>query len=521
MLNTVKNFITKHNMIQKGDRIVVGVSGGADSVCLFHVLLKLAPVYDLTLFAVHVNHGIRGEEADEDEAYVKKLCSEHQVSFTAVKADVRALAAKEGLSEEEAGRKVRYEAFYHSFTKNKCNKIAIAHNRNDNAETILFHLFRGSGIKGLTGIPPVRDVIIRPLLNTGRDEIEAYLKENGIGYQTDGTNLTQDYSRNKIRHQIISFAKEEINTAAIEHIVSASNKLAEIDHYLDNKIEAAFFEAVMYLDTKEAYEIDLESLRKEDPVIQKGIVRSIFKQLASQLKDLDSLHVELVLDLMNKQSGKVLNLPYGIIAQRGYHSIILKTVPDQKDREPQADKEAAASLPELKLPVPGVICIPWTNQILHTKLINYKKSMIIPRNGCTKWFDYDKIKNTVLIRTRKEGDFIQINSAVSNADSNAYSNAVRNDYSNADSMAVNTADRNADGIAVNIAGSTAGKRKKLKSLFIDEKIPREKRDLLPLLADGSHIMWVIGGRMSEAYKVDEKTKVILEINLDGGKHDGK
>lgn len=489
MLDTVKNFIMKNNMIQKGDRIVVGVSGGADSVCLFHVLLKLAPVYELTLFAVHVNHGIRGVEADEDEAYVNKLCLEYQVSFAAVKEDVRALAAKEGLSEEEAGRKVRYEAFYDSFNKNKCNKIAIAHNRNDNAETILFHLFRGSGIKGLTGIPPVREVIIRPLLNTSREEIEAYLKENGISYQTDRTNLTLDYSRNKIRHQIISFAKEEINTAAIEHIVSASNKLAEIDRYLDKKIEAACDEAVIYLDIKKAYEIDLEKLREEDPVIQKGIVRSIFKQLASQLKDLDALHVDLVLDLMNKQSGKVLNLPHGILAQRGYRSILLKTVADQKDREAEPDTEAVVSPPVLKLPVPGVICIPQTNQILHTKLINYKKSMIIPRNGCTKWFDYDKIKNTVLIRTRNEGDFIQINPVVSTAGSTTV--------------------------------GTANCRKKIKSLFIDEKIPREKRDSLPLLADGAHIMWVIGGRMSEAYKVDEKTKVILEINVDGGKQDGK
>ncbi len=417
-----------------------------------------------------------------------------------MKADVRGLAAKEGLSEEEAGRKVRYEAFYHSFTKNKCNKIAIAHNRNDNAETILFHLFRGSGIKGLTGIPPVRDVIIRPLLDTGRDEIEAYLKENSIGYQTDRTNLTQDYSRNKIRHQIISFAKEEINTAAIEHIVSASNKLAEIDRYLDKKIEAAFNEAVMYLEAKKAYEVDLEKLGREDPVIQKGIVRSIFKQLASQLKDLDALHVELVLDLMNKQSGKFLNLPYGIVAQRGCRSIILKTVPDQKGRKPQSGTEAAVSIPELKLPVPGVICVPQTNQILHTKLINYKKSMIIPRNGCTKWFDYDKIKNTVLIRTRREGDFIQINSAGRIADSNA--------------------DRNANSNADSIVNTTVS-RKTIKSLFIDEKIPREKRNLLPLLADGAHIMWVIGGRISEAYKVDEKTKVILEINVDGGKQDGE
>lgn len=475
MLKTVQKFIDKHNMIQKGDRIVVGVSGGADSVCLFHVLLGLTPEYDLTLFVVHVNHGIRGTEAEEDEAYVKELCLAHNISCDLIKADVKALAVREGLTEEEAGRKVRYEAFYDCFHKNKCNKIAIAHNRNDNAETILFHLFRGSGIKGLTGIPAVREEIIRPLLDTGREEIEGFLGENGISYQTDKTNLTQDYSRNKIRHQIISFAQEEINKRAIEHIVGASKKLTEIDCYLDKNISSAYDTAVTYLEYNNAYEINIEKLRQEDPVIQKGIIRKSLMGLSNWLKDVEALHIELILELAEKQVGKVINLPYGILAARDYHTITLKIAPFQyKNKEDSKSLEVPGWQP---LEIPGEVTIPQTNQILHIKLIKYKKSMIIPRNGCTKWFDYDKIKNTVLIRTRQEGDYIQIDSA--------------------------------------------GSRKKIKSLFIDEKIPKEKRDLLPLLADGAHIMWVIGGRISEAYKVNEDTKVILEINLDGGKQDGK
>ena len=475
MLKTVQKFIDKHNMIQKGDRIVVGVSGGADSVCLFHVLLGLTPEYDLTLFVVHVNHGIRGTEAEEDEAYVKELCLAHNISCDLIKADVKALAVREGLTEEEAGRKVRYKAFYDCFHKNKCNKIAIAHNRNDNAETILFHLFRGSGIKGLTGIPAVREEIIRPLLDTGREEIEGFLGENGISYQTDKTNLTQDYSRNKIRHQIISFAQEEINKRAIEHIVGASKKLSEIDCYLEKNISSAYDTAVTYLEYNNAYEINIEKLRQEDPVIQKGIIRKSLMGLSNWLKDVEALHIELILELAEKQVGKVINLPYGILAARDYHTITLKIAPFQyKNKEDSKSLEVPGWQP---LEIPGEVTIPQTNQILHIKLIKYKKSMIIPRNGCTKWFDYDKIKNTVLIRTRQEGDYIQIDSA--------------------------------------------GSRKKIKSLFIDEKIPKEKRDLLPLLADGAHIMWVIGGRISEAYKVNEDTKVILEINLDGGKQDGK
>ncbi|WMJ90555.1 tRNA lysidine(34) synthetase TilS [Anaerocolumna sp. MB42-C2] len=473
MLNTVRNFIHENNMINEGDRIVIGVSGGADSVCLFHVLHKLSFMYHLTLFVVHVNHGIRGEEAEEDEAYVKQLCLNNNVSYTCVKADVPAIAKNFGLSEEEAGRKVRYETFNECFLKNKCNKIAIAHNKNDNAETILFHLFRGSGIKGLKGIPAVRGNIIRPLLCMSRDEIEQYLEENGISYQTDRTNLIQDYTRNKIRHTIISFAKEEINPKVIEHIVSASEKLTEIDGYLEKNIKIAYEKAVCYETNQEAYEINIDKLRQEDLVIQKGIIRKILEQLAGQLKDVEALHIGLILELSDKPVGKSINLPYGILASKGYHSITLKCNTIYKQQEDFTNKRPADQFGEQRLNIPGDTLIPGTNQIIHTKLINYKKNMIIPRNGCTKWFDYDKIKNTVLIRTRKEGDYIQIDSA--------------------------------------------GSRKKIKALFIDEKIPREKRDLLPLLADGAHIMWVTGGRMSEAYKVSEETKVILEINLDGGK----
>ncbi|QHQ60496.1 tRNA lysidine(34) synthetase TilS [Anaerocolumna sedimenticola] len=306
-----------------------------------------------------------------------------------------------------------------------------------------------------------------------RDEIEHYLNENGISYQTDRTNLTQDYTRNKIRHTIISFAKEKINPKAIEHIVSASEKLAEIDGYLENNIKIAYEKAVQYKIKQEAYEINIEKLRQEDLVIQKGVIRKIFEQLAGQLKDVEALHVGLILELSEKPVGKLLNLPYCILAVRGYHTITMQHNKPSERVENFPDERQVNQFREQMVNIPGDTLIPETNQILRTKLINYKKNMIIPRNGCTKWFDYDKIKNTVLIRTRKEGDYIQIDSV--------------------------------------------GSRKKIKSLFIDEKIPREKRDLLPLLADGSHIMWVAGGRMSEAYKVSEETKVILEINLDGGK----
>jgi tRNA(Ile)-lysidine synthase len=475
MLKKVQTYMQEYKMIAEEDRIVIGVSGGADSVCLFHVLLSLVPIYHLTLYVVHVNHGIRGEEADEDELFVKELCDRNQVAFFSVKADVPRIARLKGLSEEEAGRNVRYEAFFDCFKNNKCNKIAIAHNRNDSAETILFNLFRGSGIKGLTGIRPIREEIIRPLLCVSRNDIEDYLKQHQISYRTDRTNLSEDYSRNKIRHHIINFAQEEINSGTIAHIVNTAKQLEEINEYLEKSVRKAYENTVLYKEAEKSYVIDIERLKQEDIVIQKGIIRTVFNRLANQLKDVEAQHVDFVLALQEKEVGKRLNLPYGILAVKGYHDITMY-IP-LRDSGPQSGKVEEIKISELEIQPPGDYYLPQIDKMLRVKVFNYKKSMIIPQNGCTKWFDYDKIENTVLVRTRREGDFIQI-------DSN-------------------------------------GNRKKMKSLFIDDKVPRERRNLLPLLADGEHIMWVIGGRMSEAYKVSAETKVILEISLDGGKKDGR
>ncbi len=475
MFEKVRNYIKEHDMLEKGDRIVIGVSGGADSVCLFHVLFRLIEEYNLKLFVVHVNHGVRKIDADLDEAYVKELCDEWEIPFRSIKVDMKGIAERKGLSEEEAGRMIRYEEFYRHFTENKCNKIAIAHNKNDNAETILFHLFRGSGMKGLSGILPVRNEIIRPLLGIERIEIEHYLEEMKIKYCNDYTNDTDDYSRNRIRHHILGYAKENINVQATNNIVHAGNQIREVYKFLEKNIDLVFGKIVTYNANDVTYEIDSEQLMMNDIIIQRGIIRKIFYLLAGGLKDVDFNHTDLVLSLAKKQVGKRLDMPYGIIALKGYSGI---TMFKNKDNNWKGEYNIGVTnftpyeLNKLSETLTEVY-IPGFNQTIGVKLIKYKKNMIIPQNGCTKWFDYDKIKNTVLIRTRAEGDFIQI-----------------------------------DG---------KGSKKKIKSFFIDEKIPREERDRKLLVADGSHIMWIIGNRISEGYKINEETKVILEISLNGGR----
>lgn len=456
MINKVKQYIENYKMLEKGDQIIVGVSGGADSVCLFHVLLELRKEYELTLHVIHINHGIRGEEAKRDEEFVRELCKKEEVSFQVVHKDIPLLAKEGRMSVEEAGRKARYEVFNQYFLAYKCNKIAIAHNKNDTAETILFHMFRGSGLSGLTGISPVRDRIIRPLLCLERKEIESYLFERGISYLDDSTNFTLDYTRNKIRLKVLKEA-EGINSKAVSHIAMAGETFRELQEYVEKSVMKAA-ESILVKGTENEILLQIEELSKEDIVIQKEIVRKAFFMLSESLKDIDAYHITSVLQLIKKQPGRRIDLPYGITAMREYNHIELRT----------KGKDLSKDLEPRELLIPGVTPLFEEGKSIKASLLNYKKNMIIPQSICTKWFDYDKIKDTVLIRCRKQGDYLCIDK---------------------------------------------GGTKKLKALLIDEKIPRQKRDVLPLLADGSHIMWVIGNRISEAYKVDENTRRILQITI--------
>jgi tRNA(Ile)-lysidine synthase len=473
MISKVCDYINQNNMIEKGDRIVVGVSGGADSVCLLYVLSNIFKEKEITLIVVHVNHGIRGEDAGLDEQFVETLCIRQGIEYQSFCYDVRKVAKEEGLTEEEAGRKVRYLSFIKVCRQKKCNKIAIAHNKNDNAETVLFNFFRGTGIKGLSGIDPVRMMkdkketvaIIRPLLCASRPEIEAFLLKKGISYQTDVTNLEDTYSRNKIRNKILSYVTREINSNAVKHIAGTAMQLKEIDTYIGHQTDLRYKALVK----KDGYVfcVRVKDIKEEDIVIQKEIIRKIILSLAGRLKDLEAKHVEQVLSLCTKSVGKRINLPYGIVALREYDEIKFYCYEDGYLTDNYENKKIIP----IELTIPGRIYLPGSRGILEVSLMNYKKNEPILKNCCMKWFDYGKIENAVVIRNREEGDYIQINQL--------------------------------------------GGRKKLKDYFIDQKIPRKERYDRLLVADGRHIMWITGydGRISEKYKVDDKTEKILAMRL--------
>ncbi len=226
----VNNYIREHDMLAAGDRAVVGVSGGADSICLLHLLASLQKTMEMELLAVHVHHGLRGEEAERDARFVEAVCRSLAIPCVIVREDVETYAREQGLSLEEAGRNLRYRAFRKAAEGWKSRngqgryRIAVAHQKEDQVETILHNLFRGSGLRGLSGMAPVRGEIIRPLLCVGRQEVLDYLEENQHDYCVDSTNETLDYTRNKLRNYLIPEICREINNGAAEHIRAAGEK---------------------------------------------------------------------------------------------------------------------------------------------------------------------------------------------------------------------------------------------------------------------------------------------------------
>ena len=377
MIEKVKRYIEQHNMIARHDQLVVGVSGGADSVCLLYMLLEFCSVTPISLYVVHINHGLRGEEALRDAAYVRQICTEQQLPFYLYEEDVNSYATEHGLTTEEAGRIIRYRAFAEVKKQVGAGKIALAHHKNDQAETVLFRLFRGSGIKGLGGMSPVRDDVIRPLLCLERSEIEQYLKKRNLSYCIDSTNNSDHYARNIIRNRILPVIEDGFHGQVVAHIAETATFMQEAEQYIYKQALSEFMTKVTG-DIKTGYHIPLCLLRASEPVIQQYLVRIALERLAQEWKDIGIKHIRDILKLQDKEVSKVIMLPRGLTARRDYQEIVL-SAPE--------DKEAPARLyipintfpTEIKL-MDGVLCSVWKTdkkiRILSKKHIRNSSIMI-------------------------------------------------------------------------------------------------------------------------------------------------
>lgn len=478
----VEIYIRKHGMIREGDVVTAGVSGGADSVCLLFVLCALRKKLGFSIRVCHVNHGLRGAEADADEAYVKELCERLDVPFRVFRENVELIAKKRKQSTEEAGRTVRRAAFEEMCGQDPRSKIATAHHRGDNVETVILNLARGTGLRGLCGIQPVRGKWIRPLLCLDREEIMEYLLQRKINWREDRTNSEDIYTRNRIRHSIVPALKSQVNKGVSAHIDELTQQLGEIWDYLERGTENAWKNCVISPDAEDEcdsrgerkkdrfIEIGCTPFMKEMPAVQKQLLRRGIAAVRGSEKDIESVHVISVRELFDKTAGKSVDLPGGVKACRNGESVVILKV--SENRESADGRNVKNDNCEIRLNIPGETFFPQTGQKIICRFVDggdEEQAGRIPQKSYTKWIDYAIIKHGLCARTRRSGDYLTV--------------------------------------------SDDGKRQKLKSYFINEKIPRDKRENMLLIADGNHIVWIPGYRMSRLFRVGNSTDKILEIKI--------
>lgn len=331
MLRKIKKYVEKWHMLEKGDKVIAGVSGGADSICLLFVLMELQKQIPFEIVVVHVNHGLRGAEADADEKYVKDMCEKHHIPYVSYLENIELIAKNRKQSMEEAGREVRREAFYRTMKTYGGTKIALAHHKNDNVETFMMNLARGTGLKGLGGICPVKEQIIRPLLCVERSEIEQYLKEQKIAYCIDKTNKSDDYTRNRIRNHIIPYFEREINPQTVSHINETMEFLREIQFFMQKQTEKYWETCVeMQGDT---YVVKEEAYRSVPGTIQPLLLKQVLSSIAGKEKDIESVHLNILQELMEKQVGRKADLPYEMEARKGYRGIEISKKKENRYRK--------------------------------------------------------------------------------------------------------------------------------------------------------------------------------------------
>ncbi|WP_426348210.1 tRNA lysidine(34) synthetase TilS [Alloiococcus sp. CFN-8] len=477
LINKVLNYILENKMITKGDKVLIALSGGPDSVAMTHILYQLQSKLDFTCYAAHVNHCLRGEEADKDEAYASDLCKSLNIPFYSKRIDINALAKARSISHEMAGREARYEFFNNLRVKLKLDKIALAHNANDQAETILMRIMRGTGLEGLGGIQAVREgVIIRPILSITREEIEEYISSNSLQPRVDKTNLQDIYTRNKIRLKLIPYMKENFN----EEIISALCRLGELveadNEYLQLEVENKYQELSRQVGGRVYLSTDTFNLHI-------SLLRRVIKKACGSVKgnelNINKQHIDSIIELQSLGTGKAITLPEGIRAINEYGEIYFTKIEDKRNKINKI-QDNSKECNELIIKLVDIMdelqrgAVNFYSQrykaSLTLKLIE-KETDINPKSFRNiKFFDFHKIKGDISLRSRKEGDRFN---------------------------------------PLGIKGS-----KKIKDVFIDLKIPREKREELPLLCFGEDIAWIVGYRISDKFKVDEKTTKILQINIE-------
>lgn len=451
MLNRIKGFIKDNNLIYQEETVIVAVSGGPDSMALLHIMKKLAPRMNFKIIAAHLNHCIR-EEADEEENYVREQCLQWEIPFYSRTSDVKEIARKGKKSLEDAGRFERYRFFNELKEETEASRIATAHHHDDVAETVLLHLLRGSGIKGLRGIMPESGNIIRPLLVLRKEEILDYLHENNIRYCLDKSNEDTQYLRNRIRQQLIPYLEKEFNPRIVETLNHLALIARDENQAIEDEIEQ-LWERILIKKQQDNIVLDNRQLLELQPAYQRRVIIKAFSALAGE-QGWDMNDVQKVMDLSTKEgSSLVLHLKKKVRVNKSYDKMIF-----------------TSSLKKIQnycyqISVPGQLKIEETGETYSFQLLN--KEDYIPRKADI-YLDYDCLKKPLYLRSRKDGDIFR---------------------------------------PQGMYGS-----KKIKDFFIDLKIPYFDRDGIPLLVSGDgEIYAVLGLRIAQIAAAKSESRRILVI----------
>jgi len=429
---TIKALKELNGAAHSGEKIAVAVSGGRDSMCLLRFMLDN---YDLSrLSVVHIEHGIRGEESVRDAKFVRDYCKKHSVEIEAFSVNVPKLAKEQGVSEETAARLYRKKVFASLIESGKADLIALAHHELDQVETVLMHVFRGSGISGLKGMSAKDGYIIRPFIRVSTEELDEYASRNSIEYRTDSTNSELDYNRNFVRNKIIPLISERFDV--VKSVVRLSENAREDDELINSILDLSAIER-----GEDERSIAIEKLGNNYAILTRYAV-TMLKEIGLAC-DLEKKHFEALFELVSLDSGSEVHLPHGYVAVKDYQKLTF-----YKAKTPVFDEiEYAVGITPFS---DGYICVSSADGI--------KKGEQV--------FDGDKIPSGAIIRFRREGDkFIAF----------------------------------------------GGGTKKLKEYLIDKKIPRRKRDGIPLLCDGNNVLVICGVEISDSVKIDERTVNRLKI----------
>ncbi len=463
LINKFKTYIKSKSLIEADDSILLGVSGGPDSLTMLDLFDRIRHNFNLEIVVFHLNHKFRNE-AEEEAEFVAEFCSKLRIKAIIEEFDVPSLVEDEGLSPEEAARQVRFDRMKKQADNLNIKKIALAHNKNDLVETIFLHIFRGTGLKGLSGIDPVNEVsgfkFIHPLLNIYRQEIEDYCQYRGLKPRHDPTNEKTIYTRNKIRHDIIPYIEREINPGLKNVMYQMSNIVREENEFLDQQADKELKEIVIK-QKKFKIVLSLSGLKEISAVLRRRIIQKVIYRLKEENVDLYYEHFKAVEVLIfDGTTGKKLDLPDNIKVKRVYDRIIFQ----------RGEFSRALNNYSLELEVPGSVELPDNRKLIAECGKKESDWQLQARKEKICFCDAVKVNLPLKVRNRRDGDRF---------------------------------------CPLGMEGL-----KKIKDFFIDEKIPRVKRDSIPIIIDNEgKIIWIAGMRIDDRFKVTAKTENIIKLIL--------